>query len=102
MPIDQAAFCIASGQIEFRLLQFSKSHAAKTFHIEVGRNRRMVPPPSWKPGVCGSTPGAGRGHGVLGEGQGHLRGTGRASVPNFSELQIMMMIDSEAGGQNER
>ena len=61
----------------------------------------MAPPPSWKPGVCGSTPGAGRGHGVLGEGQGHLRGTGRASVSNFFELQ-MMMIESEADGQSER
>ena len=60
----------------------------------------MAPPPSWKPGVCGSTPGAGRGHGVLGGVRGIFGAPGELVSP-FSELQ-MVMIESEADGQNER
>ena len=83
MPLDQAAICTASGHTDCRRLSLSKNHVATTVHIEAGRNRRMVRPPSWQLGVCGSTPGAGPEHGVLGTGQGPPGAPGKTIVSSF-------------------
>ena len=58
----------------------------------------MVRPPSWQLGLCGSTPGAGPEHGVLGTGQGHPGAQGKTSVSSFIFCFQMMMIDGDADG----